>query len=209
LPDTAESPRPRAVRARHAASLIVLRGPAEAPEMLMGLRGAGHRFNPNRLVFPGGAVDRADLDARAATPLSERTTWALCKAANPRLAHGIGIAAARELLEETGLTLGSPPRLDGLVYLMRAVTPLHRPIRFNARFLLVNADQVSGEIAGDGELEHIRYYGLAEVLAMDLAVPTRRVLEQLQTWLAMSEADRAAMTHTPVLRTREPRLWRE
>jgi 8-oxo-dGTP pyrophosphatase MutT (NUDIX family) len=201
--------RPKTVRARHAASLIVLRGDGENPEMLMGVRGAGHRFNPNRLVFPGGSVDRADLSAPCATPLSPRTAWALRKNANPSLVHGLGIAAARELQEETGLTLGSPPRLDGLAYLMRAVTPVARPIRFNARFFVVDAAHVSGTLGGDGELEDLRFYGLREALAIDLAVPTRRVMEQLQTWLAMTEAERAAMTHTPVLRSRAPRQWRE
>ena len=55
LPDDAAllaPPRPATVRARHAASLVVLRAGPE-PEMLMGMRGARHRFMPNRLVFPG------------------------------------------------------------------------------------------------------------------------------------------------------------
>jgi 8-oxo-dGTP pyrophosphatase MutT (NUDIX family) len=209
LLDQTEPPRPKTVRARHASSLIVLRGSATHPEMLMGMRGSGHRFNPNRLVFPGGAVDRPDLSAPCATPLSPRTEWALRKSANPHLTHGLGIAAARELDEETGLTLGSPPRLDVLEYLMRAVTPVARPIRFNARFFVVNKSYVSGTIGGDGELEDLRYYGVQEALALDLAVPTRRVIEQLQIWLAMTEAERAAVTHTPVLRSRPPRHWME
>ena len=54
-------PRPRAVRPRHAASLIVYREDGDDVSMLMGMRGAKHRFMPNRLVFPGGAVDHADL----------------------------------------------------------------------------------------------------------------------------------------------------
>ena len=67
-------PAPPRVRARHAASLVVLRRRASGePEVLMGMRGATHRFMPNRLVFPGGAVDRADLTAPAATPLSPHT----------------------------------------------------------------------------------------------------------------------------------------
>ena len=74
--------------------------------MLMGMRGAKHRFMPNRLVFPGGAVDRADLTAPCATPLAAHTEQLLRKNANEKLAHGLGIAAARELHEETGLTLG-------------------------------------------------------------------------------------------------------
>jgi 8-oxo-dGTP pyrophosphatase MutT (NUDIX family) len=199
LPDQSEPPRPRTVRARHAASLIVYRLTAAEPEMLMGMRGGRHRFMPNRLVFPGGAVDRADLTAPCASPLSPHTERLLRKKANPHLAHGIGIAAARELQEETGLTLGTPPHLAALSFLARAVTPPGSPIRFNARFLTVSSEHVAGKLGGDGELDNLRFYGMQEALALDLALPTRRVLERLRDWLAMSQAERQAITHTPVM----------
>jgi 8-oxo-dGTP pyrophosphatase MutT (NUDIX family) len=199
LIDQQTPPRPRAVRPRHAASLVVYRGDAGAVSMLMGMRGARHRFMPNRLVFPGGAVDRADLDAPSATPLSPHTQHLLRKNANARLAHGLGIAAARELHEETGLSLGKPPHLDVLHLLARAVTPPPSPIRFNARFLVVDACHVSGTLGGDGELEGLRFYTMQEALALDLAMPTRRVLERLRLWLAISETERARQTHSPVM----------
>jgi 8-oxo-dGTP pyrophosphatase MutT (NUDIX family) len=199
LVDQQSPPRPRAVRPRHAASLIVYREQGDAVSMLMGMRGAKHRFMPNRLVFPGGAVDRADLDTPSATKLSPQTEHLLRKSANARLAHGLGIAAARELREETGLTLGTPPRLDVLHLLARAVTPPPGPIRFNARFFAVDARHVSGSLGGDGELEGLRFYAMQDALALDLAMPTRRVLERLRLWLAMDEAERAAQTHSPVM----------
>jgi 8-oxo-dGTP pyrophosphatase MutT (NUDIX family) len=191
-------PRRKAVEARHAASLIVYRQGMET-EILMGMRGAKHRFMPNRLVFPGGRVDPADLSAPCGSGLPARTELALRKSANRRLAYGIAICAARELREETGLSLGEPPDLDGIEYLARAVTPPEWPIRFNARFLMVGAERASGELGGDGELENLRFYGMAEALALDLVLPTRRVLEQLGVWLGMSEAERAAITRTPVM----------
>jgi 8-oxo-dGTP pyrophosphatase MutT (NUDIX family) len=206
LPDDAALIVPRTtVRAKHAASLIVLRHQNNEPHMLMGMRGARHRFMPNRLVFPGGRVDRADLTAPHATPLSAPTERGLRKHTNARLAYGLAVAAARELLEETGLSLGSPPRLDGLHYLARAVTPPGSPIRFNARFLVVHERHVSGELGGDGELEGLRFYAMTEALALELALPTRRVLERLRQWLALPEAERNAETHTPVLR--QDRGW--
>ena len=206
LLDTQTPPRPRAVRPRHAASLIGYRGDGDDVAMLMGMRGARHRFMPNRLVFPGGAVDRADLDAPAATPLSAQTEHLLRKNANARLAHGLGIAAARELHEETGLTLGEPPHLNTLHLLARAVTPPPSPIRFNARFFVVDGAHVSGTLGGDGELENLRYYPMQEALALDLALPTRRVLERLRLWLDTSEQERATQTHTPVMH--RDRGWR-
>ncbi|HEX3404434.1 MAG TPA: NUDIX hydrolase [Acetobacteraceae bacterium] len=206
LIDRQAPPRPRAVRPRHAASLVVYRGEGDEVSMLMGMRGAKHRFMPNRLVFPGGAVDRADLGAPCAAPLTAQTEHLLRKNANERLAHGLGIAAARELHEETGLSLGSPPRLDVLHLLARAVTPPPSPIRFNARFFVVDARHVSGTLGGDGELEGLRFYGMAEALSLDLAMPTRRVLERLRLWLAMSATQRAGQTHTPVMH--RDRGWR-
>lgn len=206
LVDQQEPPRPRTVRARHAASLLVWREAGDATEILMGMRGARHRFMPNRLVFPGGAVDRADLSAPSATGLSARTEAALHRNANAKLARALGVAAARELREETGLSLGSPPVLDGLEYLARAVTPTDSPIRFNARFFCIHASHVTGTIGGDGELDNLRYYDMAEALALDLAAPTRRMLEQLRAWLAMSEAERNARTHVRVLKDRGWRM---
>ena len=204
LPDDAAiaPPRPRTVRARHAASLLVLRPRNAGLELLMGLRGSRHRFMPNKLVFPGGAVDRADLAAPCASPLPPATRARLEKAANPALAHGLGIAAARELAEETGLTLGDPPDLAGLDYLCRMVTPPANPIRFNARFLLVDAERVTGTLAGSGELEDLRFFALDEALGFDLAEPQRRVIERLLAWLAMSPDQRAAEIRVPVFRRR-------
>jgi 8-oxo-dGTP pyrophosphatase MutT (NUDIX family) len=200
LPDDAPliAPRPT-VRAKHAASLIVLRVADGEPHTLMGMRGAKHRFMPNRLVFPGGRVDRADLDAAIATSLPATTERALRKKTNARLAQALAVAAARELQEETGLSLGTPPKLHGMYYLARAVTPPGSPIRFNARFLVVDEHHVSGELGGDGELDGLRFYGMSEALGLELALPTRRVLERLKLWLSTPETERAAQTQTPVL----------
>jgi 8-oxo-dGTP pyrophosphatase MutT (NUDIX family) len=202
--DTALTARPgvAAVRARHAASLVVLQTGPE-PAMLMGMRGAGHRFMPNRLVFPGGAVDRADATAPVAAPLPSHVQALIEKSAKPRLAQAIAVAAARELEEETGLSLGTPPDLSGLDYLGRAITPPESPIRFNARFFVVDAAAVTGTLAGSGELEGLRWYGLPEALALDLARPTRAVIGLLQEWLSLTPAARAARKQVPSLRRRQ------
>lgn len=187
------------IRAKHAASLIVWRIENGETHMLMGMRGAKHRFMPNRLVFPGGRVDAADMNSPCATPISPHTEAMLRKNANAALARGLVAAAARELQEETGLSLGTPPRLDALHYLARAVTPPGAPIRFNARFFAVAAEHVSGTNGGDGELESLRFYGMSEALSFDLASPTRKVLGRLELWLAMTESEQSAETRVPVL----------
>lgn len=200
MPDAAGAiVRAPGIRAKHAASVIVLRMENNEPHMLMGMRHARHRFMPNRLVFPGGRVDPDDMKAPLATGLMPRAEAALLKNASPRLVHGLVAAAARELQEETGLSLGTPPRVDALDYIARAVTPPGSPIRFNARFFVVGAEHVSGTQAGDGELEGLRFYDMTEALAQDLATPTRKVLERLTWWLSISEAERNSQTHLPVL----------
>ena len=109
-------------------------------------------------------------------------------------------AARRELEEETGLTLGQPPALHGFAYLCRAITPPRSPIRFDARFLIVDAAHVSGTLAGSGELENLRWIGVEEVLATDIPYPTRGVLILLRQWLTQTPEQRAAQVLVPTYR---------
>lgn len=180
--------------ARHAASLLVLRHGPHGAEILMGVRASGHRFMPNALVFPGGAVDTEDAAAAVASEPSPGLMAMLERNARPRLARAIAIAAARELLEETGLSFGTPPRLDTLRYLCRAVTPPASPIRFNARFLLAPADAAQGTPGDTRELLSVRFRTLEEALAGQLMLVTREILTRLEAWLQMSAADQEGRT---------------
>lgn len=200
--DTAERRAP--VVPRPAASLLVLRVSAVArkAEVLMGMRGAKHKFMPNRLVFPGGRVDPEDHHVAPASEMPELTRRRLLRGADESLARAIGIAAARELDEETGLTLGAPPFLHGLDYLCRAVTPESSPMRFDARFLVVDADHVSGTLAGSGELENLSWYAVAEAVEM-VGQPTKGVLRHLIDWMAMDPGARATRSEVSTMRERD------
>lgn len=162
----------------------------------MGLRHARHRFMPNVLVFPGGRVDREDHGAPAAGDLPRFTRACLERSATPELARALGVAAARELLEETGLALGRPhsggvvPDLSALDYLCRAVTPAAMPIRFNARFLIARAEAATGALRGSGELEELRFFALDEAAGHRLATITAKILAEFRAWLAMTPAER-------------------
>ncbi|MCK8784650.1 NUDIX domain-containing protein [Roseomonas sp. NAR14] len=205
LPDATAAPRvegpprttKRAVQPKNAATVILWRGRPEAPEILMGLRSARHRFMPHRLVFPGGRVDRADHTAKAASELRPVVQEMLARKATPGLARALAVAAVRELFEETGLRLGPAgpkggvlPDLAKLDYLCRAVTPPSRSIRFNARFLIAPAEAAEGEIAGSGELETLRFFGIEEALASQAAPITAMVLNEFREWLALPPARR-------------------
>jgi len=101
-----------------AASVILLR---DNPfEVLMIRRHEKRSFAPDVWAFPGGAVEPDDL--RPGDVL-----------------NGMRVAAARELLEETGISLGQPLDLETLVWTSRWVTPEALPKRFDTYFFLATA----------------------------------------------------------------------
>jgi 8-oxo-dGTP pyrophosphatase MutT (NUDIX family) len=181
------------MRPRDAATLILVRMKGRIPEVLMGCRDAKHAFMPNRYVFPGGRVDRADAHVPVASPLDRHVKARLVKAASVLRAQALGVAAVRETFEETGLMLARPlkggvpdrdfgehwkgfldrglaPALDRLDFIARAVTPPGRPRRFNARFFMARAEDASGDIRHSSEMGDIRWVRLDE--ARELPLPT-------------------------------------
>lgn len=181
------------MRPRDAATLILVRQRGRIPEVLMGCRDAKHAFMPNRYVFPGGRVDRADARVPVATSLDRHVDARLQKAATALRARALGVAAVRETFEETGLMLAKPftngppdgdhgehwkgfldkgfgPALDCLDLIARAVTPPGRPRRFNARFFMARAEDAMGEIRHSSEMGDVRWVRLDE--ARELPLPT-------------------------------------
>ncbi len=167
--------------------------------MLMGMRGARHRFMPNRLVFPGGRVDRVDLSAPSATKLSARTERLLRKHTNARLAHGLAHAAARELLEETGLSLGAPPQAGPAALPGARGDAARQPDSLQRPFFMVYAEHVTGTLGGDGELDGLRFYPCPRLWNWIWRCLPAACWSVCRIWLAMTEAERDAQTHTPVL----------
>ena len=196
-----ESQRKRGIpapRPRDAATLIIYRPLKSSVEILMGLRHKSHKFLPDRYVFPGGGVERGDSRVRVASPMSERTQRLLMRKTKKARARGLVASAVRETFEETGLIVGGKdpdpaksvpkkwskffqtgfaPNLKDLDYIARAVTPHWRPIRFNARFFMVNAEKLTGILRGNGELLNLQYFKLEKALELELPLITKRVLE--------------------------------
>lgn len=188
---------------RNAATVIVLRNRLQDPSILMGQRGAKAAFMPNKFVFPGGAVDADDANIPLATLLPDVCTDRLQDDAPADLHHALAVAAIRELWEETGLVLGRPgewtrdiptdwtsfaatghmPVAHGLQFVFRALTPPGRPRRFDARFFLVDADEIQGDLddfthASD-ELSHLQWIKLSEARKFDLPFITEVVLAEV------------------------------
>jgi 8-oxo-dGTP pyrophosphatase MutT (NUDIX family) len=97
--------------ARHAATVILLRGGAETLEVLLVRRTPEARFMGGVWVFPGGAVDAEEGDGDGA--------------------HRA--AAIRELREEAAIAL---EHADELVKFSRWITPAEVQIRFDTHFFL-------------------------------------------------------------------------
>ncbi len=189
---------------RNAATVIVIRDRHTAPRILMGQRGAQAVFMPNKFVFPGGAVDAGDADIPLATRLPDVCAARLAEDADPVLAHAIAVAAVRELWEETGLILGRPGTWDGIAppdwqtfaatghlphaaplqFVFRALTPPGRPRRFDARFFLVDAEEIATDLddfdAACEELSHLQWVSLADARAFDMPFITEVVLAEVE-----------------------------
>ncbi|SMY08758.1 NUDIX hydrolase [Flavimaricola marinus] len=186
---------------RDAATIILLRDRTTTPAILMGQRGASAAFMPMKFVFPGGAVDPGD----AAIPLAANVsgTCAARLAEESRTSPDtLAAAAIRELWEETGQVLGRPgvwpdppadwagfaatghlPDASALQFVFRAVTPVGRPRRFDARFFLADAaalatDPDDFELASD-ELSLLQWVPLEEARSFDLPFITEVVLAEL------------------------------
>jgi 8-oxo-dGTP pyrophosphatase MutT (NUDIX family) len=197
LPEGGQPPAaPARVRPRDAASLILWRDGPSGAEVLMGNRHASHRFMPGVLVFPGGRVDPTDHRHPSVSELAPETRTLLERRGGPGRARALGVAAVRELHEETGLVLGAHrggallPDLAALHYICRAITPPPGRIRFHARFLAAPADTAHGEITGSGELEHLRFWPVAEALAARIAGITAKVMGAFTEWLALHPKER-------------------
>jgi len=99
---------------KDAATVILTRQSAGGLQVLMGQRGQGAAFMPNKFVFPGGAVDPEDYGLFDAKELEPTAARRLCHDAAKGAETACAAAAVRELWEETGLALAkggtaSPP----------------------------------------------------------------------------------------------------
>lgn len=188
---------------RDAATVIVLRDAATAPKVLMGQRGSGAAFMPNKFVFPGGAVDAVDASVALSQPLGAECDRRLRIHCERDVADALIASAIREVWEETGLIFGAQadwkgdapqgwrgfaasghvPSPEGFHFIFRAITPPARPRRFDARFFLVEADKVANDLddfsGAEDELSHLQWIPLGDVRQFNLPFITEVVLAEI------------------------------
>lgn len=215
--DEAERARRPAPRPRDAGTLVIVRRDGDVPRILMGQRHAGHVFMPNKFVFPGGRVDYGDNRVPVAGELRPEVARRLCQGCTPTKARALALAAIRETFEEAGLLVGARaersartrskvwrdffvqgvmPRLDVLDFVARAITPPFRPRRFDARFFMVDASHIQGDLhdspTGSGELLQLHWVPLDEARRLDLPAITHYVIEEVEARLRMGPEAAAA-----------------
>ena len=205
--------KPRAMRPRDAATLIIVDRARGKTRVLMGKRHEGHKFMPGKFVFPGGAVEPGDRRMSVAGPLDEAVEQKLLaktRRTSSDYARGLALAAIRETFEETGLALGvtdrgapeNPPpgawtrfaatgvfpALDGIDFLARAITPPGRPRRFDARFFVADASLIAHRAEGivhpGAELVELTWTPIEKALDLDIPHITRAVLGHLAELVA-------------------------
>jgi 8-oxo-dGTP pyrophosphatase MutT (NUDIX family) len=153
---------------RQAATVIVLRGGAEALEVLLVKRTPAARFMGGVWVFPGGAVDTAEGEGDTA--------------------HRI--AAVRELEEEAGITVADPA---SLVKFSRWITPPEVMIRFDTHFFLVARPDGQDPRIDDDEIVDFGWFtprAALEAAVRDeiaLVFPTIKHLQQLAGFASADE----------------------
>lgn len=200
---------------RDAATLIILRNRATNPAVLMGMRGKNAVFMPNKFVFPGGAVDPDDRQVPLANRMNETCENRLTLDNKGPAPATLAVAAIRELWEETGLILGAKqawpnppsdwtgfsaagfmPDASDMRFVFRAITPVGRPRRFDARFFLVDETSISNDLddfsQASDELSHLQWIPLTDTKNFDLPFITQVVLSEI-TALVGSDAPPASV----------------
>lgn len=196
----------RIIQPVDAAGLVLFRQGAEGPEVLLGRRHRRSGFLPDIYVVPGGRVDAGDCRRSGfAEDLNPHVVAQLRPASGGRPPLAFARAAIRETYEETGLLLSGSgsaeafpskapiwqafaarkrrPGFDLLDFVCRAITPTRSRRRYNTRFFLADGAMVSGEIAGNGELEDLGWRPLAELKRLAIVDVTEFVLaEALRRW---------------------------
>ncbi len=165
---------------RSAATVIVVRNKHKNPSVLMGQRGVNAAFMPSKFVFPGGAVDDQDLSIDIKKSINEVCKKRLLKENENGSWSGLVAAAIRELFEETGQIIGVEeewsevpsnweefaktgyvPDASNMSFVFRAITPPGRPRRFDARFFLIQAEELRTNLddfsMASDELSHLQW----------------------------------------------------
>jgi 8-oxo-dGTP pyrophosphatase MutT (NUDIX family) len=179
-----------------AATVVLVRDGAHGPETWMMRRVKGMAFAPGAAVFPGGRVDPRDADVSIRWLGPEPEQFAARMQIDAAAARELVTAALRELFEETGLLLASPPPAEGLDAARRAIESRDLPM---AQFLAdhgcaLNADALHPWARWvTPPVEKRRYDTWFFVSALPAGAEARAVSSEADQagWMAVDEVLRA------------------
>ena len=192
------------IKIKDAATIVIVRKQNNKYKILMGQRGKDAVFMPNKFVFPGGAYDKIDSLVPFSKSLPDQEKNLLSVKSSMSKSESLAATVIRELWEETGLKIANSynwndlkingwgdfsknniaPNASKLKFFFRAITPVGRPRRFDARFficfaqdLMCNLDDFSN---ASSELNHLQWIELEKTDEFDLPIITRIVLKEVQ-----------------------------
>lgn len=206
-------PAPPAPRPRDAAIAVLIRRAERGVEVFWMRRGPKLRFAGGFYAFPGGKVDPADADVPVEGALGEEAVLRAAAAreafeeagvllapGGDRLGRGAlsamrqelveGRAGFGELLRRNGLTLVA----SELPFAGRWITPPFLPVRFDARFFLVEVAPGTELEAASGEAVEAEWIRPADAIrrweegSALLHPPTLHVLRCLERFPSAQEA---------------------
>ena len=190
---------------RDASTVIIIKRKNEKSFVLMGRRPMSSSFMPGIYVFPGGVLEKEDLDfsryfkENIFTQINEKKV----KTKSSIHTKALLLTAIRETAEETGLYLSkkidfnltsSPnlnktwqkfiynsffPDTEKLFFFGRAITPSTLKKRYHARFFIAFYDDFTGKVTTNGELENLEWLSLYEAKEKKVADVTEFMINEI------------------------------
>jgi recombination protein RecT len=167
---------------RPAATVMLLRDEASRIEVFMLRRSSESAFLPDAYVFPGGALDDADVaSAEQLLGIGETRLHDDCTL-DPRTQRALLATAVREVFEECGVLFTD---VRSLVLFSHWVTPQAESRRFEVHFFVARVPPGQYPVADARETHDGMWIAAREALARGdrgsllLIYPTRKHLERI------------------------------
>jgi len=168
------------LKPKPAATLIITKKINNDLFILMGKRPEDAKFAPSMWVFPGGKLDKNDIQQNSKYKLNKNIlNYLELLKAEPPIGEALIHTAIRETEEETNLTISSN-NLEKVWVLARAITPVNRHMRFDTKFFVAPSSCFTGKVKGNGELDKLEYVNINDALKLPMFDITEFILEEIK-----------------------------
>ena len=168
------------LKPKPAATLIITKKTNNDLFILMGKRPEDARFAPGMWVFPGGKLDKNDIEHKNKYKLNKNIlNYLKLLKAEPPIGEALIHTAIRETQEETNLTISSN-NLKKIWVLARAITPVNRHMRFDTKFFVAPSSCFTGKVKGNGELDKLEYVNINDALKLPMFDITEFILKEIK-----------------------------